>query len=84
MSAPTQPPDRSIADEALSDTDSTTSDPLDLTNDEGWEDVEPDDESQPVVGLFSADIYPDVRSMLKESKEKYNFDLRKVVKELGV
>lgn len=79
-----QPQDRPVADEGLSDTDSTASDLLDLTNDEEWQDVEPDVESQPIVGLFSADVYPDVRSMLKESKEKYNFDLRKVIKELGV
>ncbi|KAL2001115.1 hypothetical protein VTN02DRAFT_2220 [Thermoascus thermophilus] len=79
-----QPPDRPVADEGFSDTDSTASDVLDLTNDEEWQDVEPDVESQPVVGLFSADVYPDVRSMLKESKEKYNFDLRKVIKELDL
>jgi protein arginine N-methyltransferase 3 len=70
-------------DDMHSDSDSA-SDILDLANDEGWEDIEPENDSQPVVGLFSADVYPDVRSMLKESRERYNFDLVKVQKTLGV
>ncbi|KAH8695523.1 protein arginine methyltransferase RmtB [Talaromyces proteolyticus] len=70
-------------DHASSDSDST-SDSLSPANDEGWEDVEPEDDSQPVVGLFSADVYPDVRLMLKETKEKYNFDLVKVRKDLDL
>ncbi|KAL4908020.1 hypothetical protein BDW74DRAFT_148443 [Aspergillus multicolor] len=66
------------------DRDSVTSDDSDATDEEGWEDVEPDDETQPVVGLFSDKVYPDIRSMLKESKDKYNFDLRKIQKELDL
>jgi protein arginine N-methyltransferase 3 len=66
------------------DRDSLTSEDSDATDEEGWEDVEPDDETQPVVGLFSDKVYPDVRSMLKESKDKHDFDLRKLQKELGV
>jgi type I protein arginine methyltransferase len=57
---------------------------LDPADDAGWEDIEPDDDSQPVVGLFSTAIYPDVCSMLRETKDKHNFDLIKVKKELGV
>ncbi|KAL4782416.1 S-adenosyl-L-methionine-dependent methyltransferase [Aspergillus varians] len=64
--------------------DSVTSDDSDATDEEGWQDLEPDDEAQPVVDLFSDKIYPDVRSMLKESKEKHNFDLRKIKKELDL
>jgi protein arginine N-methyltransferase 3 len=66
------------------DRDSLASEDSDATDEEGWEDVEPDDETQPVVGLFSDKVYPDVRSMLKESKDKHDFDLRKLQKELGV
>ncbi|KAI9374287.1 S-adenosyl-L-methionine-dependent methyltransferase [Aspergillus egyptiacus] len=66
------------------DRDSVSSDDSDVTDEEGWEDVEPDDDTQPVVGLFSDKVYPDARSMLKESKEKYNFDLRKIQKELDL
>jgi protein arginine N-methyltransferase 3 len=82
MSPPQQDADPR-AEDSYSDSDSA-SDILNPANDEGWEDVEPEDDSQPVVGLFSADVYPDVRVMLKETKERYNFDLVKVQKDFGV
>ncbi|KAL6240051.1 hypothetical protein BDW75DRAFT_1660 [Aspergillus navahoensis] len=63
---------------------SVTSEDSDVTDEEGWEDVEPDDETQPVVGLFSDKVYPDVRSMLKECKDKHDFDLMKLQKELDL
>ncbi|KAL5365424.1 S-adenosyl-L-methionine-dependent methyltransferase [Aspergillus floccosus] len=66
------------------DVHSTASEDSDVSNEEGWEDVEPDDDTQPVVGLFSDKIYPDVNSMLQESKDKYDFDLRKIKKELDL
>lgn len=56
----------------------------DTSNEEGWEDLEPEEESQPVVGLFSETVYPDARSMLKECKEKYSFDFLKIQKDLGM
>jgi protein arginine N-methyltransferase 3 len=62
----------------------SVSDESDSSNEEGWEDVEPEDDSQPVVGLFSDVVFPDVRSMLKECKEKNNFDLVKIQKDLGM
>ncbi|KAL4879697.1 S-adenosyl-L-methionine-dependent methyltransferase [Aspergillus karnatakaensis] len=80
MSAPL-PSERPLKDV---DRDSVTSEDSDATDEEGWEDLEPDDETQPVVGLFSDKVYPDARSMLKESKEKHNFDLKKLQKELGL
>lgn len=60
-----------------------SSESSDTSSEEGWEDVEQDDQTQPVVGLFSEQLYPDARSMLKEAKEKYNFDLAKIQKDLG-
>ncbi|CEL07493.1 Putative Protein arginine methyltransferase RmtB [Aspergillus calidoustus] len=66
------------------DRDSVTSEDSDATDEEGWEDVEPDDETQPVVGLFSDKVYPDVRSLLVETKEKHDFDLRRILKELDL
>lgn len=72
-------------DDAISDSRSTAaSEDSELSNEEGWEDVEPENDSQAIVGLFTDKVYPDVRSMLKESKDKYNFDLRRIQKELGV
>ncbi|KAJ9196945.1 hypothetical protein DTO164E3_4220 [Paecilomyces variotii] len=84
MSASDPRRDLPEADDQFSDSGSSTSDELDITKDEGWEDVEPDDDSQPIVGLFSTDVYPDVQSMLKETKEKYNFDFRRIQKELDL
>ncbi|KAJ5211663.1 Ribosomal protein arginine N-methyltransferase rmt3 [Penicillium cinerascens] len=62
----------------------SVSDDSDSGNEEGWEDVEPDDESQPVVGLFTEQVFPDVRSMIEDCKEKHNFDLLKIQKDLGL
>jgi protein arginine N-methyltransferase 3 len=62
----------------------SVSDESDSSNEEGWEDVEPEDDSQPVVDLFSETVYPDVRSMLKVCKDKHNFDLLKIQKQLGM
>ncbi|KAA8646370.1 hypothetical protein EYZ11_012019 [Aspergillus tanneri] len=66
------------------DTRSTASEDSELSNEEGWEDVEQDDDTQPVIGLFSEKVYPDVNSMLQESKEKHDFDLRRTQKKLGL
>lgn len=62
----------------------SVSDESDSSNEEGWEDVEQEDDSQPVVDLFSETVYPDVRSMLKVCKDKHNFDLLKIQKQLGM
>lgn len=61
----------------------SVSDESDSSNEEGWEDVEADDETQPVVDLFSDEVFPDARSMLKACKEKHQFDLLKIQKDLG-
>ncbi|CAI7636762.1 hypothetical protein N7533_006985 [Penicillium manginii] len=62
----------------------SVSDESDSSNEEGWEDVEQEDDSQPVVDLFSETVYPDVRSMLKVCKDKHNFDLLKIQKQLDL
>lgn len=57
----------------------------DASDEEGWQDVEQsEDESQPIVGLFSDKIYPDVNAMLQETKDKHDFDLRGIQKQFGV
>ena len=64
---------------------SRDSDPLDLLDDEGWEDAEPeDDEDQPVRGLFSDESFPNARAMLEDCKAKHGFDFVKTTRELGV
>ena len=69
-----------------SDSDSSGSEyePLDVTKDDGWEDVEPEEESELIVGLFSDQTFPDVQSMLSDCKEKQGFDFVRVQKDLGV
>ena len=89
MSTPLPPQglrgDDAPSEDVPSDSDSATSDPLDLADDEGWEDVAPEEEeSQPIVSLFSQEIFPDVRSMIKDCKEKFQFDFVAVQRELGV
>ncbi|EED19039.1 protein arginine methyltransferase RmtB [Talaromyces stipitatus ATCC 10500] len=83
MSTPVQdfPPE---AEDSCRDSDSASDSLSIANNDEGWEDVEPEEESQPVVGLFTADVYPDVRAMLKDTKERYNFDFVKVQRDLDL
>lgn len=67
------------------DTRSTaSSEGSDVSDEEGWQDVEPEDESEPIVGLFTDKIYPDVNAMLQETKDKYDFDLQRIQKEFGV
>lgn len=75
-----RPPKDDVQDDSRS-----VAEESELSNEEGWEDVEPEeDDSQPIVDLFSDKVYPDVLSMLKECKEKRNFDLWKLQKDLGV
>lgn len=65
-------------------TDSGDEGPLDPTKEDGWEDVEPEEEEQSIISLFSDKIFPDVQSMLYDCRENFNFDLTKVQKTLGV
>ena len=74
-----EPPVRDVPADSRS-----VSDESDSSNEEGWEDVEPDDETQPVIGLFSVQVFPDVRSMLQDCKEKHSFDLLSIQKKLGM
>lgn len=68
--------------EDLSDT-SSVSDVLDTRNDEGWEDVEQDEESITVVSLFDDRTFPNAKEMLKYCQENHGFDIWKLRQELG-
>ncbi|MDI1487415.1 MAG: Ribosomal protein arginine N-methyltransferase rmt3 [Ramalina farinacea] len=56
---------------------------LDLKNDEGWEDVEPDIEHVDFVSLFSDANFDNLPDMLAHMKKKYDFDLAKVKLDLS-
>lgn len=68
--------------EDLSD-DSSVSDVLDTRNDEGWEDVEQDEESITVVSLFDEQSFPSAKEMLKYCRDKHGFDIWKLRQEFG-
>lgn len=57
---------------------------LDLEDDEGWEDLEPDVEKIQIVSLFGEDKFHDVQTMLQHCKDNHQFDLIKIRKELSM
>ncbi|KAL2410461.1 Ribosomal protein arginine N-methyltransferase rmt3 [Exophiala dermatitidis] len=67
----------------LSDS-SSSSDPLDTMDDEGWEDVEPDEESVTVLSLFDDKTFPDARTMLAYSRDQHGFDIWKLRKDFDL
>jgi protein arginine N-methyltransferase 3 len=71
----TYPPSSSGSSEA--------SDVLDLKDDEGWEDAEPDVESETFISLLDDEVFPDIMSMLNHCKDKYNFDFLDVKQRLA-
>ena len=56
---------------------------LDVEEDEGWEDLEPDVEEVAIQSLFDEKTFPDARSMLQYCLDTYHFDFLKIRKELG-
>lgn len=73
---PHSPPDSYSGSEAT--------DPLDLRDDEGWEDVEADVESLIYVSFFDDKKFEDIESMLRYSCETWKFDLVHIRKTLSV
>ena len=57
---------------------------LELEDEEGWEDVEPDMENVPVISLFDEIKFPDVHKMLHYCNETYGFDLLKIKDDFGL
>ncbi|KAI1178218.1 S-adenosyl-L-methionine-dependent methyltransferase [Nemania sp. FL0916] len=71
-------PDRFINDNSLSDSGSD-----DSRDEEGWNDVEEDEEeTQEVISLLDDRVFPDVVSMLAHCKDKHNFDFLRVRQKL--
>ncbi|KAF1813624.1 protein methyltransferase [Eremomyces bilateralis CBS 781.70] len=60
------------------------SDILDPRADEGWEDVEPEEEIISVKSFFDDRWFPDVKSMLEYCKQEHGFDFSDVRKRLGL
>ncbi len=67
-----------------SSSDSRASDFMNISEDDGWEDAEAEEEDQEAKGLFTDEIFPNTLAMLEDCKAKHGFDLVKTTKELGV
>ncbi|KAJ8063391.1 hypothetical protein OCU04_008612 [Sclerotinia nivalis] len=64
---------------------SEASDILDLKDDEGWEDAEPEEEEQnQFVSLLDDEVFSDMLAMVQHCKEKYGFDFLEVRQNLGL
>ncbi|APA15560.1 hypothetical protein SS1G_13519 [Sclerotinia sclerotiorum 1980 UF-70] len=64
---------------------SEASDILDLKDDEGWEDAEPEEEEQnQFVSLLDDEVFSDMLAMIQHCKEKYGFDFLEVRQNLGL
>ncbi|RDW66146.1 putative histone-arginine methyltransferase CARM1 [Coleophoma cylindrospora] len=81
MSDPVPSTEKYAASESGS---SEASDILDLKDDEGWEDAEPDEESLQFVSLFDSEVFTDITSMLEHCKVKHNFDFLAVRQKLNL
>ena len=73
-------------DPILSDDSSETSDPLDLRADEGWQDVEPDNEEdgEQFNCLYSDAVFPTLTELLTHCKNNHDCDLVAICRNLGL
>lgn len=69
---------------ADSENESSTSEPVDYRNEDGWEDVEADRETSTVLCLFGDSTFPDVGELLRHCRESHDFDLQKIRATFGV
>lgn len=69
---------------AASSGSSETSDILDMKDEEGWEDAEPDNEVTQFISLLDGEVFTDITSMLDHCKAKYQFDFLEIRQTLGL
>ena len=69
--------------EAASSDSSEEADILDLADDEGWEDQEPDVEKIEVLCLGCPETFPNAQSMLPHCRDTHNIDIVNVQKTLS-
>jgi len=63
---------------------SENSDILDIKDDEGWEDAEPDEEETRFISLLDDEVFMDIHAMLNHCKQKYNFDFLEIRQRLSL
>ena len=74
-------------EEGRVDTSSSEIDSLDelnLQEDDGWEDAEPDREEVKFICLFCQSEFPEISSMLQHCRLVHDFDLPNVQETFGV
>lgn len=69
---------------AAQGSDSASDDELDLQNEEGWEDAEPDVEEVTFACLFCQHSFEDLGVMLQHCTDIHDFDLPNLRNRLGV
>ncbi|PMD35502.1 putative ribosomal protein arginine N-methytransferase rmt3 [Hyaloscypha variabilis F] len=63
---------------------SENSDILDMKDEEGWEDAEPDEEETQFISLLDDEVFMDIHAMLNHCKQKYNFDFLEIRQRLAL
>ena len=66
------------------DSASSTSDSHEEADQDGWEDVEPDIEEAAFTSLFDNKTFHGLDELLDYDRRMHHFDLRQVLKSLGV
>ncbi|KAE9380501.1 putative ribosomal protein arginine N-methytransferase rmt3 [Stipitochalara longipes BDJ] len=69
---------------ASSSGSSENSDILDMKDEEGWEDAEPDEEETQFISLLDDEVFMDIYAMLNHCKQKYNFDFLEIRQRLAL
>jgi len=69
---------------ASSSGSSENSDILDVKDDEGWEDAEPDEEETQFISLLDDEVFMDIHAMLNHCKQKYHFDFLEIRQRLAL
>ena len=62
---------------------SSTSDSQEGADQDGWEDMEPDNEEAAFTSLFENRTFHDLEELLRYDQRMHHFDLRQVLKSLG-
>lgn len=63
---------------------SSEADILDLKDDEGWEDAEPEEEDTQFISLMDDEVFSDINQMLTHCKEKHNLDFLDIRQKLAL
>ena len=69
--------------ESASSESSEEADILDLKDDEGWEDQEPDVEKIEILCLGCPETFPDAQSMLPHCRDTHDIDILKIQRALS-